>query len=81
MKLTPLMMAAKTNNEEAVEELLKRFADPDIVDKDGFTALTHAILSENIDIILKLFKVTKSGMKITLKNLGKSSIELKNDKK
>ena len=58
------MLAAKTNNVEGVEELLNRNADPDIVDKDGFTALTHAILSENIDIILKLFKRTKSGLKI-----------------
>ena len=61
------MLAAKTNNVEAVDELLKRNADPDIVDKDGFTALTHAILSENIDIILKLFKVTKFGLEIGVK--------------
>ena len=73
------MLAAKTNNVEAVDELLKRNANPDVVDKDGFTALTHAILSENIEIILKLFKRTKSGLKISLKKLGKSSLELNND--
>ena len=76
LKLTPLMLAAKTNNYEAVEELLKRGANPDVVDKDGYTALTHAILSENINIIAKLFEITKSCMKMSLKKLGEVSIDL-----
>ena len=74
--LTPLMMAAKTNNTIAVEILLIKGADPNIEDEEGFTALTHAIVSENISNIAKLFKVTKRGLEKSFEKLGESSMTL-----
>ena len=80
-KLTPLMIAAKTNSEEALDWLLDKGADPDRVGKKGFTALTYAIVSESecASIISKLFKITFANLEISLQKLAESAIVWDNE--
>ena len=70
------MLAAKTNSKESVDLLLKKKADTSICDRDKFTALTHGILSGNIEIIEKLITRTKSYLDISLMKLAESKFRV-----
>ena len=73
--LTPLMLAAQTNSEELVELLLNENADPNQVDKDNQSSLTHSILAENASIIARLFEITTVGLQNSLERLAEAFID------
>ena len=75
--LTPLMLAAQTNSEELVDLLLNENADPNQVDKENQSSLTHAILAENASIIARLFEITTVGMQNSLERLAEAFIDWK----
>ena len=75
--LTPLMLAAQTNSEESLELLLNENADPNQVDKDNQSSLTHSILAENASIIARLFEITTVGMQNSLERLAEAFIDWK----
>ena len=52
------MIAAKTNSIEAVKLIVERKADPNVADQNGYTAVTHGILSDNSDITKILLPIT-----------------------
>ena len=73
-KLTPLMIAAKTNNKEALELLVQKHADPDAVVKvfngeknENYTALIYAIEAESYQTLPQLFEFTKTELKLFFK--------------
>ena len=74
------MLAAKTNNPEAINLLLQRGADPDIVDKNNFTALTHAIGTKSLEIVKTLIKKTTQQLNISLEKLAESELEIDDDR-
>ena len=69
------MFAAKTNFVEAVQILLDKNANPDAVDRNNFTALTYAILSDNSETTEKLLPKTTKYLDISLSMLAKSNIK------
>ena len=71
------MLAAQTNSEELVELLLNENADPNQVDKDNQSSLTHSILAENASIIARLFEITTVGMQNSLERLAEAFIDWK----
>ena len=73
--LTPLMLAAQTNSEELVELLLNENADPNQVDKDNQSSLTHSILAENASIIARLFEKTTVSLQNSLERLAEAFID------
>ena len=75
--LTPLMLAAQTNSEESLELLLNENADPNQVDKDNQSSLTHSILAENASIIARLFEITTVGMQNSLERIAEAFIDWK----
>ena len=48
------MLAAKNKNSDAIDLMLDKNADPDESDQNKYTALTYAILAENVEITEKL---------------------------
>ena len=87
--MTPLMIAAKTNSVFAIDYLLDPSilngklndkADPNkTVDGRGeessFTVLTYAILSESLEIALKVIESTKEYLNVSLEKLAESQID------
>ena len=73
--LTPLMMAARNRSIEVVEILLDK-ADVSLVSPDGFSALSCALESEDLDItekiIQKIFYLTNpfAGLEETFRMLA-----------
>lgn len=53
---TPLLWAAYNNNEQLIDYLLTKGADPNIADINGYIALHLAIVENNIQLIEKLIK-------------------------
>ena len=68
------MLAAKTNNIEAVDLLLEKNADPNVADENGFTALTYAIIAGNVETIEKLLLKTERNLKPSLEKLAETTI-------
>ena len=68
------MLAAKTNNIEAVDLLLEKNADPNDADENGFTALTYAIIAGNVETIKKLLLKTERNLKTSLEKLAETTI-------
>ena len=56
---TPLDVAAEKNNFEIVELLLKKGADPNVIDYNGNYPLIKACCNNNIDIIKAILENTK----------------------
>ena len=75
-KLSPLMIAAKTNSKEAIDWLLAKAANPNYFDSKKYTALSYAILSENIEIVKKLLVITTEHLDLSLQLLANSLIKL-----
>ncbi len=74
---TALILACITpDNRQVIEALLKAGADATIADKNGQTALMHAILSKNISVVDGLVK--KSDINALDKN-DKTVLDLAND--
>ena len=71
------MLAAQTNSEESLELLLNENADPNQVDKDNQSSLTHSILAENASIIARLFEITTVGLQNSLERLAEAFIDWK----
>ena len=69
------MIAAKTNSIEAVKLLLKKRVDPDVADQDGYTAVTHGILSDNSDITKILLPITTQYLDVTMRTLAESTFK------
>ena len=69
------MIAAKTNNDEALDMMLKLNIDPNLADIKKYTALTCAVLSENVYSTSQLFKITEKHLDITLQKLAQSKIK------
>ena len=65
-------MAAKTSNTKAVFLLIQMGADPNDAMENGFTALTYAVLSENLQTIELLLQMTSQYLDITLRKLAES---------
>ena len=84
-KLTPLMIASKTNSEEVVELLLKNGANPDVLVKihdsedEEYTALIYAIEAENILITCLLLEATNVGLAAAFSKLADSACDWKKD--
>ena len=74
--MSPLMIAAQTSSLEAVNWLLDKGADPNLVDNKKLTALCHAILAENIPIIKKLLKITSMMLGKSLEMLAESTMKI-----
>ena len=70
------MVAARTNSLEAIDLLLQKKAEPNHVDSQKYTALSYAIMSENIEIVKKLFKITFAQLDDSLKLLSQSLIKI-----
>ena len=68
------MLAAKTNNVEAVEMMLNGDANPNIADEKSRTALTYAIIAENIKSIEILILKTNSFLNVSLEKLAESNL-------
>ena len=68
------MLAAKTNNIEAVNLLLEKNADPNIADENEFIALTYAIVAGNVEIIEKLLLKTERNLKTSMQKLAETTI-------
>ena len=66
------MLAAKTNNIEAVYLLLEKNADPNIADENEFIALTYAIIAGNVEVIEKLLLKTERNLKTSLQKLAET---------
>ena len=77
--LSALMLAAKTNNPEAINLLLLHGADPDIVDENNFTALTHAIGTNSLENVKTLIKITTQQLNISLERLAESELVIDDD--
>ena len=75
-QMSPLMVAAKTNSIEAIDLLLAKAANPNYSDSKNYTALSYAILSENIEIVKKLFKITTEHLDVSLQLLSNSLIKV-----
>ena len=80
------MIATKTKSEEAVELLLKCKADPNVIvlvnngeEDEVYTALTFAIESENISILLMLLGVTDLGLKVSFDKISESAFDWRKD--
>ena len=77
--LSALMLAAKTNNPKAINLLLQRGADPDIVDENNLTALTHAIGTNSLENVKTLIKITTQQLNIILEQLAESDLDIDDD--
>ena len=67
------MVAAKTNNKEAVELLRQKNADPDVVVKvlnENYTALIYAIESGSYQTLPQLYEVTNAELKFSFQKLA-----------
>ena len=69
------MMAAKTMSIPQVLLLLDKGADPNDADEDQNTALTHAVLSENIESAETLITKTTEHLDVTLRKLAESKFQ------
>ena len=85
-KLTPLMIAAKTNNKEFVEILLQKNADPDVVVKvfngeedENYTALIYAIEAGSYQTLPQLYLVTNTELQMSFQKLADSDFEWEKD--
>ena len=70
------MIAAKTNSKEVIDWLLEKQANPNFANSKLYTALSYAILSGNIEIVKKLFKITTKYLDVSLELLANSLIKL-----
>ena len=68
-----MIIAAKTNSADAIKLLLNRKADPNIKDKEGFTALTYGILEENVEATELLLPITTEKLDVSLVTLAKTT--------
>ena len=68
------MLAAKTNNIEAIKLLLEKGARPNDLDEKGFTALIYAVISENTTATELLVSKTESGILTTMEKLAEHKI-------
>ena len=82
-KLTPLMIAAKTNNKQFVEILLRKRADPDVVVKvfngeedENYTALIYAIEAGSYQTLPQLYLVTNTELQLLYFRAAKKSSSL-----
>ena len=85
-KLTLLMIAAKTNNKEAIELLLGKHADPDVVvevvngeKNENYTALIYAIESGSYQTLPELYEVTNAELRFSFQKLADSDFEWEKD--
>ena len=69
------MIAAKTNSVEAVKLLLNKNADPNAVDRFGFTALSYGIVSENREVTELLLSKTTKNLDVSLRKLAESTLK------
>ena len=70
------MNAAKTSSTEAVAILLRGHADPDIVDEEGWTALSYALKTNNVDIIERLAPITIVGIDTSISLLARTRLRM-----
>ena len=70
------MNAAKTSSTEAVAILLRGHADPDIVDEEGWTALSYALKTNNVDIIKRLAPITIVGIDTSISLLAMTRLRM-----
>ena len=68
------MLAAKTNNIEAIKLLLEKGARPNDLDEKGFTALIYAVISENTTATELLVSKTESGILTTMEKLAEHKL-------
>ena len=72
--------------EEQIQEYLKCKADPNVIvlvnngeEDEVYTALTFAIESENISILLMLLGVTDLGLKVSFDKISESAFDWRKD--
>ena len=70
------MSAALTRSNEVIQVLLTAGADPNIIDSNGNTALTHAIQSEDISTMELLCSITKVGRKGAFRWIGEKRLDI-----
>ena len=78
------MNAAKTSSPEAVHLLLKKdssngdkvWADPNITDEDGVTALAFSFNTNNAQVINMLAEVTTEAGEATMKMLAQANVRI-----
>ena len=75
---TPLMIGAETKSLEAINWLLEKKANPNYADAKKYTALSYAILSEELAVVKKLFKITTNHLDVSLNLLSKSLLKIDN---
>ncbi|MBM7703435.1 ankyrin repeat domain-containing protein [Priestia iocasae] len=56
MFITPLMSAAELGNSKMMSFLIEQGADVEYEDSDGYTALTHAVYSDNVEAVRVLIE-------------------------
>ena len=71
------MLAAKNKNSDAIDLMLDKNADPDESDQNKYTALTYAILAENVEITEKSIDKTTTHLSVSLEKLAESKLTSK----
>ena len=81
------MTAARTGAGKAVDLLLGKNADPDVIimvnngeEDEEYTALIFAIESDNYQIVLKLMEVTNTGLRLALEKIAESTFDWNDNK-
>ncbi|KAL7286517.1 hypothetical protein TKK_0019253 [Trichogramma kaykai] len=77
-KATALQRAATQGCNNVIELLLKRNANPDMQDSDGFTALHRAVMSESVGAVKLLIPKTNLNLCDKLGRTAKQLAEQKN---
>ena len=65
---TPLYIAIDENNQEFVKYLLKKKADPNIIDYEGNTTLIKACSNDKIEIVKAILKSSSLANIVNIKN-------------
>lgn len=63
---TPLMLAARFNEEDVVEFLAENGASLECQDEDGFNPFHHAVMGGNIRNVLRLIELGADALKVSL---------------